>query len=311
MNRKNNIVILGPTATGKTRLAAMVAEKINGEVISADSRQVYKGMDLGTGKDLLDYEVNGITIPSHLIDIVDAGSHYNIFDYSRDFNRAALDIMARDKNIVVCGGSGMYIEAALGLYRLKETPEDEAFRRESETMTDDELIRLLKSLRPLHNITDTTDRNRLIRAIEIARAENLPEKENTGSEPSPVSAGNSLIFGVEFLRSEVRQRITERLEERMKNGMLNEVKLLLNTGLNPKDLTYYGLEYKYITLHLTGELSYDEMFSLLNTAIHQFAKRQMTWFRRMERKGISIHWLDGKLSPEENAELVQKLFNNF
>jgi tRNA dimethylallyltransferase len=311
MNTKSNIVILGPTATGKTRLAALVASKINGEVISADSRQVYRNMDLGTGKDLLDYVVNGMTIPSHLIDIADAGSRYNIFDYSRDFCEAARDIIERGKNIVVCGGSGMYIEAALGLYRLKETPEDPEFRSESERMTDDELILLLTSLRPLHNITDTTDRKRLIRAIEIARAETEPEKENSDPEPSPVNKGNSLIFGVDLPRSEVRQRITERLEERMKNGMLNEVESLLNKGLHPEDLTYYGLEYKYITHHLTGELGYDEMFSLLNTAIHQFAKRQMTWFRRMERKGISIHWLDGKLSAAENAGLIYKMFNNF
>lgn len=310
MNRKNNIVILGPTATGKTRLGAVVAAKINGEVISADSRQVYRGMDLGTGKDLLDYLVNGKKVTAHLIDIVDAGSKYNIFDYSRHFTEAANDITARGKNIVVCGGSGMYIEAALGLYRLKETPANEQFRHDSKSMTDDELIRVLALLRPLHNNTDTTDRNRLIRAIEIAQAENAVEMENAEPEPSPVRPDNSFIFGVELPRAAVRQRITDRLEERMKHGMLNEVKILLNNGIEPENLTYYGLEYKYITLHLTGKLSYDQMFSLLNTAIHQFAKRQMTWFRRMERKGINIHWLDGNHSPEENAILIEKMFNN-
>ncbi len=310
MNNKTNIVILGPTATGKTRLAAVVASKTDAEVISADSRQVYRGMDLGTGKDLLDYEVNGLTIPSHLIDIADAGSQYNIFDFSRDFYRVANDIIARGKKIVVCGGSGMYIEAALGLYKLKETPVDEKFRRESEKMTDDELTQILKTLRPLHNSTDTTDRSRTMRAIEIARAAKNPEEESISHETSPVRVDNSLIFGVEFPRAEIKQRITERLEKRMKNGMLNEVDLLLDKGIKPEDLTYYGLEYRFITLHLTGKLSYDEMFSLLNTAIHQFAKRQMTWFRRMERKDISIHWLNGDQSPEENAGIIERLFNN-
>ncbi len=309
MNNKN-IIILGPTATGKTRLAAITASKIDGEIISADSRQVYRGMDIGTGKDLLDYVVDGKTIPAHLIDIADAGSQYNIFDYSRDFLKAAEEISAHKKKIVVCGGSGMYLEAALGLYQLMETPVDNQFRKEATDFSDNDLVEMLTALKPLHNKTDISDRQRLIRAIEIARAEKGTGKMDAKTNLSPVRPDNSLIFGVDFPREVIRKRITERLEQRLKGGMLNEVKSLLNIGIKPAALTYYGLEYKYLTLHLTGNLSYDEMFSLLNTAIHQFAKRQMTWFRRMEKRGISIHWLKGESGPETNAGVICSLFNN-
>lgn len=298
---RQHIVILGPTATGKTRLAALVAKGIGGEIISADSRQVYRGMDLGTGKDILDYVVDGKAIPFHLINIVDAGSQYSIFDYQRDFAEAANSIQTRNRTIIICGGSGMYLESALGLYHLVETPADEKFRKEAEELPDEVLLHMLASLRPLHNTTDTTDRNRLIRAIEIARAE-LDGRQKNGKSPiSPVTTDNSVVFGIRFPRNIIRQRITERLELRIKEGMLNEVESLLNSGIKPEDLIYYGLEYKYLTLHLTGKISADEMFSLLNTAIHQFAKRQMTWFRRMEKKGIRIHWLDGTNGAEKNA----------
>jgi tRNA dimethylallyltransferase len=307
---KQNILILGPTATGKTRLAALVAAETRGEIISADSRQVYRGMDQGTGKDILDYVVEGKPVPFHLIDIADAGSQYNIFDYQRDFAKAANEIQLRNHTIIVCGGSGMYLEAALGLYHLAEAPADEKFRKEAEELSEEELFHMLASLKPLHNTTDTADRNRMIRAIEVARAE--PEgRQNNGNTPlSPVSIDNTLVFGVSFPRYIIRQRITERLELRMKEGMLNEVESLLNNGIKPEDLIYYGLEYKYLTLHLTGKISADEMFSLLNTAIHQFAKRQMTWFRRMEKKGIRIHWLDGTHGPEKNAAAIVRMFSN-
>lgn len=310
MNKKSNIVILGPTATGKTKLAAIVASMVNGEVISADSRQVYRGMDLGTGKDMIDYLVDGKMINSHLIDIAEAGSQYSIYNYLHDFAIAANNIQAAKKTIVVCGGSGMYLEAALGLYHFADAPVDEQFRRETELMTEDDLFHMLAALKPLHNTTDTRDRNRMIRAIEVARADTLNNHSNGKSNPSPVSLENSLIFGIDLPREEIRRRITERLELRLKEGMLNEVHALLNKGIHPENLSYYGLEYKYMTHHLTGKLTYDEMFSLLNTAIHQFAKRQMTWFRRMEKKGIPIHWLNGNLSPEDNAGLIITLFNN-
>lgn len=308
MKRKPNIIILGPTATGKTRLAAITASLINGEVISADSRQVYRGMDQGTGKDLEDYVVNGRTIPCHLVDIADAGSRYNIFDYQRDFALAAQDLYSRNKTIVVCGGSGMYLEAALGLYHLTEAPIDEDFRAEAANLPDEVLFHMLAALRPLHNTTDTLDRSRLIRAIEVARAEISAKQQNGKSYPSLVSIDNSLIFGVAYPRQSIRQRITARLELRLKQGMLNEVNSLLNNGIKPEDLIYYGLEYKYITLHLTGKISIDEMFSQLNTAIHQFAKRQMTWFRRMEKKGIQITWLEGSIGAEANALFIKDVF---
>jgi len=307
---KQNIVILGPTATGKTRLAAMVASAIGGEIISADSRQVYRGMDQGTGKDILDYVVEGKPVPFHLIDIADAGSQYNIFDYQRDFAKAANEIKLRNHPIIVCGGSGMYLEAALGLYHLAEAPADERFRKEAEELPDEVLLHMLASLRPLHNTTDIMDRNRLIRAIEVARAEQEGRQKNGKTPVSPVTTDNSLIFGISFPRNVIRQRITERLELRMKEGMLNEVESLLNSGIKPEDLIYYGLEYKYLTLHLMGKMGADEMFSLLNTAIHQFAKRQMTWFRRMEKKGIRIHWLDGTLGTENNAAIIVRMIGN-
>lgn len=311
MKRKPNIIILGPTATGKTRLAALTASRINGEIISADSRQFYRGMDQGTGKDLMDYFVDGKVVPSHLIDIADPGNHYTIFDFQRDFVKAASDIISRSKNIVVCGGSGMYLEVALGLYQLNEAPVDEDFRKNAEGLPDEEIIRILATLRPLHNTTDTSDRQRMLRAIEVARAEKTAKEQNGKAKLSPVCQENSLIFGVEFPRAVIRRRITERLENRFNEGMLNEVNALLNKGINPEELIYYGLEYKYITLHLTGKLSADEMFTLLNTAIHQFAKRQMTWFRRMEKKGIRIQWLEGSKGAAYNAETISNIFNKY
>lgn len=294
------IVILGPTACGKTRIAALTAAAIGGEIISADSRQVYRGMDIGTGKDLDDYIVDGVAIKSHLVDVADAGEKYSIFDYIRDFDKALADINNRGKVPVVCGGSGMYIETALGLYDLKEVKPNIQLRHELEKLTMHELTEMLIRLRPVHNTTDTTDRERLIRAIEIATAEEQPfdERETTIKTPA-----TSLIFGIDVPREVVRQRITNRLQRRFEEGMIEEVKSLIERGVSVETLQYYGLEYKFITQYLIGELSYNTMVSSLNTAIHQFAKRQMTWFRRMEKRGINIHWL----KPESAVEYLTSM----
>jgi len=312
MKSDGNIVILGPTATGKTRIAALVAHQLNTGVISADSRQVYKGMDLGTGKDLIDYKVEGSFVEVFLTDIAEAGEQYSVYQYMQEFRQVATKIQSQGKAVVICGGSGLYLEAALGLLTLAEAPADEAFRLVAGKMENEELVQLLKSITPLHNTTDLTDRNRLIRAIEVARAK---QTDNiAGMSNWPVTPQNTLIAGVQFPRQLTRSRITERLRNRLEDGMLNEVEQLLNKGLHPDQLIYYGLEYKYLTQYLTGKIVYSEMVSLLNTAIHQFAKRQMTWFRKMEKKGISIHWLNGEDGSEYNAgrisELYQKRFNN-
>jgi tRNA dimethylallyltransferase len=299
---KNLITILGPTATGKTRLAAALAAVINGEIISADSRQVYRGMDIGTGKDLDDYEYNGIKVSYHLIDIVDPGYEYNIFEFQRDFTSAFNDIISRGKIPVLAGGSGMYLDAVLRKYDLVRAPEDPFLRKKLEKLTEEELRKKLAGYGNLHNTTDLLDRKRLIRAIEIREYEKRnPEKVINMPEIDPVN------IGVHFDRSVVRQRITERLDQRLKHGMIEEVKGLLDSGLKPEQLTFYGLEYKWVTLYLTGEIDYNEMFQQLNTAIHQFAKRQMTWFRRMEKKGVKIFWVDGNLSLEEKLSAVLQI----
>lgn len=301
----NLVTILGPTATGKTSVAAHLAVKLNGEVISADSRQIYRGMDLGTGKDYADYFVDGIEIPSHLIDIVDAGVHYNVFRFQTDFIRVFNEINALGKFPVLCGGSGLYIEAVLKNYRLIEVPPNKELRRELEGKSLAELTEMLKSLKPgLHNDTDVETDRRAIRAIEIEKyyAEN-PQMESEMPEI------NSLNIGIDFDRELRRQRITNRLKQRLDEGMLDEVQKLLDSGLTPEQLIYYGLEYKYLTLHLTGRLSYDEMFRQLEIAIHQFAKRQMTWFRGMEKRGTKIHWIDGHLPMEDKVMEIIRLMN--
>ncbi|MGB4204979.1 MAG: tRNA (adenosine(37)-N6)-dimethylallyltransferase MiaA [Bacteroidales bacterium] len=295
----NLITILGPTASGKTRLAALLANRINGEVISADSRQVYKGMDLGTGKDYSDYEVDGKTVPYHLIDIADPGEEYNVFRYQQDFIRVYNDIIRRGRIPVMCGGTGLYIESVLGAYRMESVPQNEELRAELKQKSLEELAEKLRNIKPLHNITDITDRERALRAIEIAVFEN-ERKNDTHSFPDM----NSLIFGVAYNRSELRQRITQRLKNRMGEGMINEVKELLSSGVSAEKLDFYGLEYRYLARYVTGMITYDEMFSLLNTAIHQFAKRQATWFRRMERKGFTIHWLPGEWNMDEKMEYI-------
>ncbi|MCK5339088.1 MAG: tRNA (adenosine(37)-N6)-dimethylallyltransferase MiaA [Bacteroidales bacterium] len=300
------ITILGPTASGKTGLAAALAARIDGEVISADSRQVYRGMDLGTGKDLDDYIVNGERVPYHLIDIADPGEEYNVFRFQQDFLKAYNDIRERGKKAIMCGGTGMYLESVILGYRMSDVSQNEDLRKELELLTDDELNARLRSLRDVHNVTDTTDRKRLIRAIEISSSP-VPEPVLSLSKGSPhhidLQNANHKVFGISLPREEVRKRITRRLKQRLDEGMVEEVKTLLASGLSPEQLEFYGLEYKYLTQYATGKINYDDMFQGLNTAIHQFAKRQMTWFRRMEKKGVEIVWIDG------NLELPERLYN--
>jgi tRNA dimethylallyltransferase len=298
------ITILGPTASGKTALAAHLAYELDGEVISADSRQVYRGMDIGTGKDLNDYLVKENRVPVHLIDIVDPGYEYNVFEYQQDFRKVYLEITGRGKTPILCGGSGMYIEAILKGYDLKKI-ESEPSRKESfEQKTDEELKEILLALRIPHNTTDLTDRKRTIKAIEIATVSGNNEKNK-----SAVPAFTPVLIGIRFEREILRKRITARLNYRLQSGMIEEVKTLLDRGLTASQLKFYGLEYRYITLFLENEIDYTSMVSLLETAIHQFAKRQMTWFRRMERNGFNIHWIDGTLDPEQKTVLVKAIMN--
>lgn len=301
----NLLTILGPTATGKTGLAAHVAAKINGEVISADSRQVYRGMDLGTGKDYEDYFVDGVEVPSHLVDIEAAGVHYNVYRFQTDFINVFGEIQGRNKFPVLCGGSGLYLEAVLKNYRLIEVPPNKELRKELEGKSLEELTEILKAMKPeLHNDTDVETDRRAIRAIEIEKY--YAEHQQEDSEMPNIQ---SLNIGIDFDRNMRRERITKRLKQRLDEGMLDEVQQLLDSGLTPEQLIYYGLEYKFLTLHLIGELSFDDMFSKLEIAIHQFAKRQMTWFRGMEKRGTKIHWVNGHLPMEEKVEEIIRLLN--
>jgi tRNA dimethylallyltransferase len=299
------ITVLGPTASGKTAFAARLAGCIDAEIISGDSRQVYRKMDIGTGKDYSDYIVEGRIIPYHLIDIADAGYKYSLFEYQRDFLKAWEDIIARGKQVVLCGGSGMYIESVLRAYDLAAVPHDESLRKEMESKSDSELTAILASYRKLHNVSDTASRKRLIRAIEI-QVFSQKNKDSVTSYPE----FDNLILGVSTDRDQRRKRITERLEARIQEGMIEEVRQLLEGGTAPEDLIFYGLEYRFITLYLTGTMEYSEMKSRLNIAIHQFAKRQMTWFRRMERSGYKIHWIDSEISMEAKLEKALSLIKN-
>lgn len=304
-NKYNLITILGPTASGKTAVAAKVAAVLGGEVISADSRQVYRGMDLGTGKDYADYVVDGMPVPYHLIDIVDAGYEYNVFEYQKDFLKVFADIAERGKLPVMCGGSGLYLEAVLKNYKLIQVPINEALRQTLEGKSLDELTEILKNYKSdLHNQTDIENEKRAVRAIEIEEYYLSHPEINTGMPDI-----RSLVVGVQFDRQTRRKRITSRLRQRLREGMLDEVQRMLDSGLTPEQLTYYGLEYKFMTQHLTGELTYQEMFDGLNVAIHQFAKRQMTWFRRMEKQGTEIRWLDGFLPLEEKVAKIVEWYN--
>lgn len=277
------ITILGPTASGKTKYAVKAAKSLDAEILSADSRQVYRGMDIGTGKDLCEYE----GVPYHLIDIVDAGTKYNIFEYQRDFEKAYQDIVSRGKKAILCGGSGLYIESVTQGYKLQEVAPNPELRAELERYSDQELIAKLEDLKPLHNNTDYDTRKRLIRALEIA----IYQNEHPAVESNFLPKKTKYI-GINVDRDTRNFKIDKRLDQRLEEGMLAEVQTLLDSGISPEDLIYYGLEYKFITLHLIGELSFKEMRDKLAIAIHQFAKRQMTWFRGMERRGIKIEWVE-------------------
>jgi tRNA dimethylallyltransferase len=298
----NLITVLGSTATGKTRFAAKLTGRLNGEIISADSRQVYRRMDIGTGKDYNDYIVEGKTIPVHLIDIVEPGYEYNVYEYQADFIRVFNELLSSGKLPVLCGGSGLYLEAVLRGYRLINVPVNNQLRKTLEKKSLQELTDLLKSLKSIHNITDLVTRKRLVRAIEIGSYyhEN-PEIKKDYPDLNP------FIIGISCDRDSRRERITARLKERLEKGMIDEVARLIKGGISFDKMIYYGLEYKYIAQYLKGDLEYDEMFTHLNIAIHQFAKRQTTWFRRMERNGIKIHWLDANLPDEQKLEMTCEL----
>jgi len=305
MAKNNNdtplmITILGPTATGKTSFAANVAARLDGEIISADSRQVYRGMDLGTGKDYEDYIVDGQKIPYHLVDIADPGYEYNVFEFQNDFLRVFDDITTRGKMPLLCGGTGMYLEAVLSGYKLQKVPENIELRKSLSGKSLKELNSILQSYRDVHNTTDSSDRDRALRAIEIAEF----QKEHPRDESSFPKIDHK-IFGVQFERRIIRERITQRLKQRLESGMIAEIESLLASGLKPEQLTFYGLEYRYLTDYVTSKISYDDMFSRLNTAIHQFAKRQMTWYRRMEKRGFKITWIDGNLAMREKLERMR------
>ncbi|MCK9269511.1 MAG: tRNA (adenosine(37)-N6)-dimethylallyltransferase MiaA [Bacteroidales bacterium] len=293
------ITILGATATGKTKLATRVADKLQGEIISADSRQVYRGMNLGTGKDYDDYAVDDKKIPYHLIDIVEAGTEYNVFEFQCDFLRVFDDIVQRKKLPVMCGGTGLYLEAVLQGYLLDDVPRNQKLRNELDKKSLKELVTVLETYRETHNTTDSTDRDRAIRAIEIAKYRHDNNSEDVVFPPIRHS-----VFGINMERNQLRQRITERLSHRLNDGMIDEVKELMESGLTADQLSFYGLEYRHITDYITGETNYNEMFKQLNTAIHQYAKRQITWFRRMEKKGITIIWIEGSLSLDDKLGVV-------
>jgi len=293
------VVITGPTATGKTRLAATVAARLGSEVISADSRQVYRGMDVGTGKDLADYIVDGLKVPCHLIDIVDAGYRYNVYEFQHDFIRVYNDMRQRSLIPVVCGGSGMYVDSIVSGYRLTQVPVNEALRLTLAGRSLEELTSILSGYKRLHNKTDIDTVKRAVRAIEIGEYYlSRPE------DPEPFPVIRPLVVAILFDRNIRRDRISRRLKERLNGGMIEEVQRLLDGGIRPDDLIYYGLEYKYVTLYLLNSMSYGEMYQKLETEIHRFAKRQMTWFRGMERRGIEIRWIDGMMEDTEKVEVI-------
>ena len=302
------ITILGPTASGKTNLATHLAARLNAEIISADSRQVYRGMDIGTGKDLADYMVDGHVVPYHLIDICEPGTKYNLFRYQQDFLDCYEDIRSRGALPILCGGTGLYIEAVLKGYSLSPVPQNPALRTELEGKNLEELTNILVDLKRrnhsvMHNKTDVDSCQRAIRAIEI-ETYNLTKPTEERQCP-PI---DSLIIGVDIDREERRRKITKRLKERLKAGMIDEVDGLLKRGIPADDLIYYGLEYKFVTEYIIGKLTYEEMFRQLEIAIHQFAKRQMTWFRGMERRGFTIHWIDAMQPMKDKVEKILRLW---
>ena len=302
MNNYELITIIGPTASGKTAFAAALAARLDTEIISGDSRQVYRSMDIGTGKDPADYVVDGKQIPYHLIDICNPGNKYNVFEYQHDFHKAFEEIRKKGKLPILCGGTGMYIESVLRGFKLLDVPQNPALRESLKGKSLAELEQILASYKVLHNKTDVDSAQRAIRAIEIEEfyKTEAPDKR----EYAPI---NSLIIGVDIDRELRREKISRRLRARLDEGMVDEVRAILATGVKPEDLIYYGLEYKFLTLYIIRQLTYDEMVSQLEIAIHQFAKRQMTWFRGMERRGLRIHWLDAMLPTDEKINNVLAL----
>lgn len=298
------IVITGPTASGKTSRAVDVARATDGEIISADSRQIYRGMDLGTGKDLDEYG----SVPYHLIDICDAGYKYNLFEYLRDERAAYEDITARGRQPILCGGTGLYVESVLKGIELPPVPENRQLRADLEGKTIDELTRILSSMKTLHNTTDVDSCKRAIRAIEIASY--YHDHPDAAAQAIPHPLTDAVTVGVKIDRDNRRTRITNRLIHRLQAGMIEEVQRLLDSGIDAADLIYYGLEYKYVTLYITGAITRQEMISQLETAIHQFAKRQMTWFRGMERRGYPIHWLDWDMPRDEFVDAVLQFISS-
>lgn len=298
------ITILGPTASGKTPLAAALAARLRTEIISGDSRQVYRRMDLGTGKDLADYVVDGYRVPYHLIDIAEPGYKYNVFEFQRDFLKAYEDMRSRGLLPVLCGGTGMYLESVLKGYRLLPVPENPELREKLAGKSLEELTAILASYKKLHNTTDVDTAKRAIRAIEIEEYY-LHQPVEAREFPDI----RSLIIGVDIDRDLRREKISRRLKQRLDEGMVDEVRTLIDGGIHPDDLIYYGLEYKYLTLYVTGQMTYDEMYHQLEIAIHQFAKRQMTWFRGMERRGFTIHWIDATRPMEEKVNEIIGLLN--
>lgn len=304
MYKYNLVTILGPTACGKTTLAVALADRLRTSIISADSRQVYRTMDLGTGKDLGEYVVNGRIVPYHLIDIVDAGYKYNVFEYQRDFLKVYEALRLKDQLPILCGGTGMYLESVLRGYRLVEVPENKELRAALEDKSLDELSKILRGYKQLHNTTDVDTCKRAIRAIEI---EEYYRTSDVNVREFPEI--RSLTIGLDVSRELRRERISRRLCERLEQGMVDEVRGILASGVAPEDLIYYGLEYKYLTMYVIGQLTYDEMVCQLEIAIHQFAKRQMTYFRGMERRGVPIRWIDSDISTEEKVECICQLLS--
>ena len=300
------ITILGPTASGKTALATHLAAEIDADIISADSRQVYRQMDIGTGKDLSDYQIDDKRIPYHLIDIVEPGTKYNLFQYQQDFLKVYDDLLKRRKRAILCGGSGLYIESVLDGYKMTSVPVNDELRAELKDYTEAQLEQRLKSVKKLHNNADFDTRQRTVRAIEIAEY----QKQNANSIPDFPTIPY-IIIGVAMVRETVCQSIYSRLKQRLRDGMIDEVQALLDSGIAPIDLEYYGLEYKFVTQYLQGEFSYNYMVEHLNIAIRQFAKRQMTWFRRMERNGFKINWIDGQLPIEEKVAMAMKILDGY
>lgn len=299
------LTILGPTACGKTRLACDVARAVGGEIISGDSRQVYRGMDIGTGKDLADYGTGASAVPYHLIDIHPAGYHYTVFEFQHDFLRAYEDITSRQRQPILCGGSGLYIESVVRAYRLSPVPQNPELRQKLIGKSLEELTEILASYKTLHNTTDVDLPARAIRAIEIA---DYNARHPLPDRPFPIIP--NIVVGIDVPREIRRERISKRLDARLREGLIEEIQALLQSGLTEEQLTYYGLEYKFVTEHVCGHTTYNEMRNRLEIAIHQFAKRQMTYFRGMERRGVNIHWIDGTLAPKEQTEQVLVLLHH-